>query len=78
MREEGLPATATYRPPRQHIAATAMMVAMLAAGAGVPAELPGLRLPAPKPRGYRVHLSKAERRGLSWAQQQALRVERVG
>lgn len=73
---EGLPATATYRSPRQHVAATAMMVAMLAAGAGVPAAVPALPEPEPEPRGYGVHLSKAERRGLTWDQQQALRAER--
>jgi len=34
-------------------------------------------LPAPKPEGYGVHLSKAERRGKSPAELQSLRAERM-
>jgi len=39
------------------------------------AKMPALQLP-PKPEGYGVHLSKAERRGRSWQELQTIRAER--
>lgn len=56
-----------------------IMTTMMAMTAGAYLDADGM-LPAltgPKPRYYRVHLSKAERRGKSYAEFQALREERL-
>ena len=56
--------------------AAIMALALMMGGAEAGA--PGLpRLPEPKPKGYGVHLSKAERRGKSPAELQRLRAERM-
>lgn len=56
---------------------TLTAMAMLAAASGVAPEYPDLRGPSARPRGYGVHLSKAERRGKSYAELQRLRAERA-
>jgi hypothetical protein len=61
---------------RSAIIMTTMLAMMAPAftGEGGPS-LP--RLPEPKPEGYGVHLSKADRRGKSVAEIQHLRAERL-
>jgi hypothetical protein len=58
---------------------TAAAYAMAAAAFGDPDARfrPLPTLPEPRPRGYGVHLSKAERRGKTPAQLQAMREERM-
>ena len=62
-----------YDDSKRNLRATMMAMTMLAlsmGGEGAP-ELP--RLPEPKPKGYGVHLSKAERKGKTPAELQAMR-----
>lgn len=67
------PTPSPYRSPRAHVVGTLALVSMLAVGAAAPLPSP----PTPKPRGYRVHFSKAERRGRTPADLQALREARL-
>ncbi|MBE3064818.1 MAG: hypothetical protein IMZ69_07345 [Spirochaetes bacterium] len=65
-----------HNPMRTAMIMTTMLA--MTAGAymvdGIP-ELAGP--PGPRPPGYGVHLSKAERRGKSFAELQAMRAERI-
>ena len=55
-------------------AMTAMMLALTASAfMGDQGGIAFPRLPEPKPKGYGVHLSKAQRKGKSWSELQALR-----
>lgn len=54
----------------------AMMTLALMMGGGMTGDTGELRLPEPKPEGYGVHLSKAERKGKSFAELQAMRAAR--
>jgi hypothetical protein len=55
--------------------AAMMTLALMARGEPGAPELP--RLPEPKPRGYKVHLSKAERKGKTPEELQAMREARL-
>jgi hypothetical protein len=59
---------------RSALMMTAMLALMAHGGDNVSHWIPSL--PEPKPKGYGVHLSKAERRGKSFSDLQALREER--
>jgi hypothetical protein len=53
-------------------------VALSAMTGGIPTLVgDGMALPEPKPRHYRTHLSKSERRGRTYAELQAMRAERM-
>ena len=63
------------RPMRTAMMMTAMLAMMAPSFTGEETALiPSL--PEPKPEGYGIHLSKAERKGKSFAELQALRAER--
>jgi hypothetical protein len=65
-----------HNPMRTAMMMTAALAMMAPAFiSGEMASLPAL--PAPRPEGYGVHLSKAERKGKSVAELQALRAERM-
>lgn len=64
-------------PMRTAMIMTTMLALTAASAIGNEGYSPPLpRLPAPKPKGYGVHLTKAERRGKSFSELQALREAR--
>jgi len=73
-----MPHFSDYDDSKRNIRATMMAMTMLALSIGVEQGAPELpRLPEPKPRGYKVHLSKAERKGKTLEELHAMREARL-